>query len=599
MPDPSEKQPPKLVAFARLAADAGMVVTQRFRPADILRVRRSRFWACLGSGILHRWSSTMVELVQPLRDSSHCIFAQRQTLETVAIAFIALFSLSLPSFAFQPVQVSPGSPVQRSFERAQSDPVALRAFLQRMPKGADLHLHISGAVYAESFLAQAAQDNLCVELATLTVIQNVGTTRSIPPKPVCPVASVAADSAFRDQKLYDKLVNAFSMRSFVPLAGTSGHDQFFATFDRFVKIDPQKHLGEWLNEVSRRAADQNEQYLEIMHTPDFATAAKLGYEVGWSGNLAETRTALLSRGLGENVKRDREELDRAERERDRLQGCSPGLSDGPCRVRIRYLFQVLRGFAPEQVFAQTLLGFELASVDPRVVGINFVMAEDWYIPMREYHRQMEMLNYLHSVYPKVHISLHAGELAPGLVPPEGLKFHVREAIELGHAERIGHGVDIVYEHDQRQLLTEMASKRIAVEVNLTSNDVILGVKGSAHPLPLYRAAGVPVALCTDDEGVSRIDLTHEYVRAASEFGLSYFDLKNIARSSLEFSFLAGSSLWTSPGGYTRQQAACAADPPNENGSPSKACASFLQANEKAKEQWELERRFRVFEAQAR
>jgi hypothetical protein len=57
--------------------------------------------------------------------------------------------------------------------------------------------------------------------------------------------------------------------------------------------------------------------------------------------------------------------------------------------------------------------------EPSWVGINFVMPEDGFISMRDYTLQMKMLDYLHSVYPKVHISLHAGELAPGLVPPEG------------------------------------------------------------------------------------------------------------------------------------------------------------------------------------
>ena len=40
---------------------------------------------------------------------------------------------------------------------------------------------------------------------------------------------------------------------------------------------------------------------------------------------------------------------------------------------------------------------------------------------------------------------------------------------------------------------------------------------SADFLRRYRAAQVPVALSTDDEGVSRIDLTHEYVRAALDY----------------------------------------------------------------------------------
>ncbi|MGH9596983.1 MAG: adenosine deaminase family protein, partial [Edaphobacter sp.] len=265
-----------------------------------------------------------------------------------------------------------------------------------------------------------------------------------------------------------------------------------------------------------------------------------------------------------------------------------------CSVKIRFLYQVLRGFAPQQVFAQTLLAFEVASQDPRVVGLNFVMPEDGYKAMSEYHRQMLMLDYLHSVYPKVHVTLHAGELAPGLVPPDGLRFHIREAVELGHAERIGHGVDIMYENDPQALLKEMAARHIMVEINLTSNDVILGINPPWHPLPIYRAAGVPVALSTDDEGVSRIDLTNEYTRAAMDFNLSYLDLKTSARTSIEHSFLPGDSLWQQPDNFARIVPACAGQ---LRGSlkPTAQCTGFLQTSEKATEQWRLERRYDQFE----
>ncbi len=132
------------------------------------------------------------------------------------------------------------------------------------------------------------------------------------------------------------------------------------------------------------------------------------------------------------------------------------------------------------MFAQTLLAFEVASARPRhVVGLNFVQPEDAYLAMSEYHRQMLMLDYLHSVYPQVHISLHAGELAPGMVPPDGLSFHIREAVDLGHAERIGHGVDVMYERDPKLLLKELAERHVMVEINLTSNDVILGVTATS------------------------------------------------------------------------------------------------------------------------
>ena len=259
-----------------------------------------------------------------------------------------------------------------------------------------------------------------------------------------------------------------------------------------------------------------------------------------------------------------------------------------CGVTVRYLYQVLRGLPKEQVFAQILLGFELAKADPRFVGLNLVMPEDWYVPMHDFELHMKMLDYLHGVYPKVHISLHAGELAMGLVPPEGLSFHIRQSIEKGHAERIGHGVSVMNERDATGLLQEMARRKVLVEICLTSNDVILGVRGDEHPLPVYLRYGVPVALATDDQGVSRSDMTHEYVRAAETYHLKYADLKRLARQSLEHSFLPGESLFSSP--QNRPVDACTA-----SGKPSAGCQKFLDANERARVQWKLEEQFAEFE----
>jgi adenosine deaminase len=271
---------------------------------------------------------------------------------------------------------------------------------------------------------------------------------------------------------------------------------------------------------------------------------------------------------------------------------------------VRFLYQVLRGFPAQQVFAQTLLGFEAVAADQatpnlRWVGINFVMPEDGRISMKDYHLQMLMLDYLHSVYPTVKISLHAGELAPGLVPPSGMDFHIRQAINLGHASRIGHGVDVMYETDAPALLKEMADKHIMVEINLTSNDGILGVKDRNHPLHSYLAAHVPVALSTDDEGVSRIDLTHEYVKAAEEQGITYLELKRMARTSLEHAFFQGESLWDKPDDFSRRKPVCGAPVSADisaKGVPTGACAAFLTANERARQQYEMEHRFAIFEA---
>jgi adenosine deaminase len=215
--------------------------------------------------------------------------------------------------------------------------------------------------------------------------------------------------------------------------------------------------------------------------------------------------------------------------------------------------------------------------------------------MTDYAEHMRMVGFLRTLYPDVKVSLHAGELAPGLVPPEGLCCHIRLAVDNAQADRIGHGVDVMYEDQPYELLKNMADKGVMVEINLTSNEEILGVSGKHHPFQTYRKFGVPVALSTDDAGIERIDLTHEFVRAAQTYALSYADLKELVRNSLEYSFLPGQSLWAGKGGYARFTAECASDIPGPE-VPSRPCAEFLSTSSKAAQQWELERRFQVFES---
>ena len=314
---------------------------------------------------------------------------------------------------------------------------------------------------------------------------------------------------------------------------------------------------------------------------------------------------MFAQGLRDEVAADRDAVKTTETNRKQIERCGTPQAEPACQVDIRYIYQVLRGNAPEQVFAQTLLGFETVQADMEAaktnkdaggfVGINFVQPEDGLISMRDYTMQMKMVDYLHSIYPQVHITLHAGELAPGLVPPEGLRFHIRQAVELGHAERIGHGVDILYEDNAPSLLKEMADNHIMVEVNLSSNEGILGIEGDQHPLPTYRLAHVPVALSTDDEGVSRIEITHEYVRAAIDYNLTYADMKQLARTGMEHNFLPGQSLWASPDNFKTAVSACKAELLGGD-KPGSDCKSFLDGSPKAAAQWELERRFKVFEA---
>jgi len=110
---------------------------------------------------------------------------------------------------------------------------------------------------------------------------------------------------------------------------------------------------------------------------------------------------------------------------------------------------------------------------------------------------------------------------------------------------------------------------------------------------VYMKYGVPVAIANDDEGVSRSDMTHEYLRAVETYGLSYGDLKRMARASLEHSFIPGPSLWEDAL-IERYVAPCEVSL-RGSGNPNPACKAVLEHSERARVQWQLEKAFAEFE----
>ena len=371
------------------------------------------------------------------------------------------------------------------FDAARGDHSTLRAFLRRMSKGGDLHTHLSGAVYGERFVAWAAEEELCVD-----------PTNTLVAKALCDrPGTVPVSDAMGDQGLYDRLVNAFSMRAFLPTpAVPTGHNQFFATFDKFNAATAPlfAHMV-----VDKLAA------LEASGLAGCVAARRSVLE----DNIAKIRTALA---------------------------CDAQNAQAGCKVTFRFIAQILRDTPLDDVFITTASAAALIRSEPLVVALNYVQPEDYLVARRDYTRHMEIIRFLAKDVP---VALHAGELWLGLVPPEDLTFHIRQAVEIAGACRIGHGVALTFERDMQSLLAEMRKRSVAVEINLTSNDVILGVRGKDHPLPAYLAAGVPVVISTDDAGVSRIDMTNEYFRAGRDYGLDYRTLKAIARNALLHSFL--------------------------------------------------------------
>src|SRR3954454_15515148 len=411
------------------------------------------------------------------------------------------------------------------FDQIRINPLLLRRFLEAMPKGGDLHEHLSGAVYAETYLDWAMQDGLCIDKAQLTIAN-----------PPCDEPHGLVPAKSMNDALRSQLIDALSMRNFHP-AADNGHDHFFATFTKFRAVSA-RHVPEMLANVATRFASENVDYLESLFDAGSGAAARFGATLTPGASFAEMRDALLKSGKVPEIvafsSRNLDQIDAAAHK------ASPNTT-------IRYLVQVHRGIPREQFFSELVIAFELASTDPRVVGLNPVMPEDGYASMKNFDDQMEMFAYLRPLYPKVHLSAHAGELAPGLVPPEGLRNHIRDTVMIAKAERIGHGVD-----------------------------------GRNHPLRLYMRNDVPVVLATDDPGVARGDMTNEFQRAVEEHGFTYAELKRVARNSIDYSFIEGPSLWTN----ARYEAYVCGN----------ACDAFIAKSAKAREEWRLEQRLRDFEA---
>ncbi|MFI7422349.1 adenosine deaminase [Nonomuraea sp. NPDC049684] len=122
----------------------------------------------------------------------------------------------------------------------------------------------------------------------------------------------------------------------------------------------------------------------------------------------------------------------------------------------------------------------------------------------------------------LHLVHHAGEAAGPA--------SIREALDLGRTERLGHGIRVL---DDPALVAEVRERGVPLEVCPTSN-VLLGLVPSLaeHPLPRLREAGLAVTVNTDGETA----LAEEYRRLREIFGYGDDVLAELARASIRASF---------------------------------------------------------------
>ena len=180
------------------------------------------------------------------------------------------------------------------FESIRKSPPKMLAFLLKMPKGGDLHNHLSGAIYGERYIQWAAEKGLCINARTMVL--------AVPTSPdKCATEQVPASTALKDSVLYRQMIDAWSMRN-GQLSGQSGHDHFFDAFGSF-SAATFNNSGKMLAEAVKSAARGNVSYVELMLTPDGnatgVLSSQIGERVGWDENFEGTLSKLKANGIAD------------------------------------------------------------------------------------------------------------------------------------------------------------------------------------------------------------------------------------------------------------------------------------------------------------
>ena len=412
----------------------------------------------------------------------------------------------------------------------------LTLFFSQMPKGGDLHHHYSGAVYAEQYVDFLDQQGMCVNKQTYRIETDKAVVDAERAKPARERGCLSSADVYNDDQVFRELLQRWSSKDFKNHGAMQQPPdrQFFQTFGYFGPVS-NANFHEGLLAIKNRAVLENVSYIETMFKmAPFISNAQFDADA-WRQGGDDAAFDAQMRAWMTTLNADATFTASIADFVTKVDDAAKGIDDAS--FTMRYQTYVLRLLAPSQVFSSMLAAFKADSMSERLVGVNIVGQESNRVSMRDYALHMKMFRFLKAQYPDVKVALHAGELALGDVPPEGLQFHIDQAVNVGHADRIGHGIDLAHESNVAAILTTMREKDIPVEINLTSNAFINGVQGADHPVTLYRQYGVPFVISTDDAGVTRHNLSGEYALFAARYKPSYAEVKKASYNSIRYAFL--------------------------------------------------------------
>lgn len=428
----------------------------------------------------------------------------------------------------------------------RQDTPTLITFLNNFPKGADLHNHASGAAYIEFGLIFARDNNYFYDLDKLKIVEKNNNSGNL----------ITVAELFNREKDLQAFLDIVSARGWHRNT-INGSDLFFSTFSH---MSVPNYTNHYMAKIIARNHSQGVRYIELMTgvlsheltAPLYTLLQENEFNIG---DLEESYKKIESYLLGDDFKNGvNNDMDSSTKAIEAILYKEYGIAtkgDTP-DIIVRYIPQLRRSASPYDTFISAAANLQASKVDNLIVATNMVQVEAGLFSLIYFDDQMEILDFLWNKLDKPNIALHAGELVLRESPVEPMRNRISKSIITGHAQRIGHGISIAWEKDVAGTLKMMHDQDIPVEICLSSNDMILGIAGNDHPLDMYIAAGVPVTIATDDEGVSRSNLTNEYVRAAQEHDLSYSLLKKIAKNGLEYSFLNGDGIYADDGSVLPQ-----------------------------------------------
>lgn len=420
----------------------------------------------------------------------------------------------------------------------------LNLFFSKMPKGGDIHHHYSGSIYAETYLDWADASGKKINMRTLKGKDEKDKDESIL------VKNLRKDKYI---KLYRELLTLWSDKDYTNhyhlQSPPDAH--FFNTFGYFGSVTKtdEAELKKGLEVLKKRAIKENVSYIETMlktiKYPKQESQTDIESKIKpFDKKLRETTSyngiAVLLDELSSEIDDELSTLSLVHQNPidefiEKIESAHVGIDDD--RFTMRYQTFASRNSSPSKVFLALYSAFKAVEKSELLVGVNIVGPENGVVAIEDYTLHMQMFAYLKNKFPNVNRALHAGELTLGMVRPKNLKFHISQAIDVAGAQRIGHGVDLPYEEEAIDLLERIKANSV-IEINLTSNEFILGVEGWEHPYLIYSASDVPIVISTDDSGVSRNNLTGEYVLLASRYKPSYKTVKEYVYNSIKYSFLS-------------------------------------------------------------